>query len=89
MENLLYTNEFLKKLEPIIVKNDLKTLQKIKETLAFIADDDFNSIEKIKLENQKTKNGEDIFLTEIQLERRICNLLWTIKEEQKSIITLI
>jgi hypothetical protein len=89
MEKLFYTNEFLKKLEPIIVKNDLKTVQKIKETLAVIAEEGVEKSETIKLENQKTKTGEDVFITEIQLERRVANLFWTIKKEQTIIITFI
>ena len=89
MEKLFYTNEFLKKLEPIIVKNDLKTVQKIKETLAVIAEEGVEKSETIKLENQKTKTGEDVFITEIQLERRVANHFWTIKKEQTIIITFI
>ena len=87
MESLFYTNEFLKKLEPIIVKNDIVSLQKIKETLAVIAEDDLIPT-AIKLENQKTKSGDDIFVTETNLEKGVHNLFWTIKNEQKIIITL-
>jgi hypothetical protein len=67
----------------------LKTVQKIKETLAVIAEEGVEKSETIKLENQKTKTGEDVFITEIQLERRVANLFWTIKKEQTIIITFI
>lgn len=87
MENLFYTNEFLKKLEPIIVKNDIVSLQKIKEALAIIAEKDLIPA-AIKLENQKTKSSDDIFVTETNLEKGIHNIFWTIKNEQKIIITL-
>lgn len=85
MENLLYANEFLKKLEPVIVKNDFETLQKIKETLVSVVEE---KSENIKLENLKTKTNEDIFFTEIPIKRAVYKVFWTVKDEKKIIITL-
>jgi len=91
VEKLIYTNEFLKNLEPFIVKNDLKKIQKIKEILLLIAEEDSNPTVKsrnVKLENIKTKTNDDIFMTEICFKQLIYNLFWTIKDSQKIIITL-
>jgi len=85
MENLIYTNEFLKNLEPFIVKNDLEAVQKIKETLELISDE---KAEKVKLENMKTKNGEDVFVTPIELKKGLYNLFWAVRENQKILITV-
>ena len=85
MNNLSYANEFLKKLEQIIIKNDLKTIQKVKDTLFLISED---AAESIKLENVKTKTNEEIFMTEIELKQKPHSLFWTKSGEQKIIITL-
>lgn len=85
MDDLFYTNEFLKKLEPIIIKNGTKTIQKIKETLKDIAEE---KIEGKKLENTKTKTSGDIFMADIKEIKDTYNIFWTKRDNQKIIITL-
>jgi len=90
MKDLIYTNEFLKKLEPFIVKNDLETTQKIKETLGLIAAEKIiiDGTKSLKLANMKTKTNDDIFMTEIVLKQGLYSLFWTTKDDKKIIITL-
>ena len=85
MNDLKYTNEFLKKLEPFIVKNDLSSVQEIKETLALIAEE---KVDKVELENIKTKTNEEIYMTQISLKSNKYSIFWTLKAGQKIVITL-
>jgi len=85
MENLIYSNEFLKRLEPFIVKNDLAAIQKIKEALGLISNE---KAESVKLQNIKTKSKEDIFMTALSIKKAEYNLFWVARGEQKILITL-
>lgn len=86
MQELRYTNEFLKNLEPIISKNDINTLQKIKGTLEKISS---NNAERNSLENIKTYSNEDVFQEIIEEKRTKYSVFWTEKEEQKTIVALV
>lgn len=86
MQKLLYTNEFLKNLQPIIEKNNLEMLQKIKEVLEKISSE---ITQKEKLENTKTYSNEDIYQEIIENKKTTYNLFWTEKKEQKIIVALI
>lgn len=86
MEGLKYTNEFLKKLEEIVVKNDLKTLHNIKHTLENISKE---KTEKQKLINTKTSTGSEIFISQTEAKLSKYDIIWTEEKEQKTIITII
>lgn len=86
MQKLLYTNEFLKNIQPIIEKNNFEMLQKIKEMLEKISSE---NTEKEKLANIKTYSNEDIYQEIVEEKRTKYSLFWTEKEEQKLIIALV
>ncbi len=83
MKDLKYTNEFLKALEPIIVKHNLSKLEKIKKILAKIAQ---NEIEKTPLQNLKTYENNEIYRVKINEKETI---FWTEKDSSKIVIALI
>lgn len=86
MEDLKYSNEFLKNLEPIITKNDFVLLLKIKKTLENIAKEEEKTI---TLNNTKTHSNSEIFLTTIDDNEPKIDIVWTKEKEQKKIITMI
>lgn len=86
MDNLIYTNEFLKNLEEIVKKNDLETLKKLKKALSNISK---NNCEKKILQNIKTHSNQNILQTTIDEKTKTYNIFWTEEKAQKTIISLI
>ena len=88
MENLKYTNEFLKNLEEIVSKNakdNFTTLQKIKKTLTKISN---KTAEKQILQNIKTHSNEEIFQSQIDESPKSYQIFWTEKNSKTIIISL-
>lgn len=88
MEELKYTNEFLKNLEAVI-KKEPEVINGVKIALENItneASQKFN--ETIALQNIKTYSNQDIFMTKIDYEKEY-NIFWTEENSQKIIIALI
>lgn len=86
MQDLKYTNEFLKNLEPIIQKNDLTLLNKIKKVLEEISEE---KIVKKALVNIKTHGNNEVFQTKIEEKKLIYSVFWTEENSEKTIIALL
>lgn len=84
--DLNYTNEFLKKLEMVIKKEDHSVLENIKKALEEIEKE---TAEKKELVNIKTHKNNNIFQIEIGEKKQKYSLFWTEEKEQKTIISLI
>ena len=82
LDDLNFTNEFLKNLEPILDKNDTKTFEAVKSTLL-----NLDSMPRDIFEKTQTKSGSDIFQTDIGIKNY--KILWTIQDDEAYILDIL
>jgi len=87
MEDLKYTNEFLKNLEAVL-KKEPDVIKNIKNILEQIArNNSQSSVGTLPLQNTKTYSNQNIYITKV--EEKGYNIFWTEENSQKIIVSLI